>query len=270
MAKLIWDEVGERIYHTGIDRGVLYLQDGTVAVWNGLTNIEEAPNAELKSFFLDGVKYLENLTPSDFVGKLKAFTYPDEFDEVNGITVVAPGLSIHEQSSKSFGLTYRTKIGNDIEGEDFGYKIHILYNVIATPDAYAFSTIQDSGVQPAEFGWSLTGTPQRLGKFRPAVHISIDSRTTPPQVLQLVESQLYGTTKTAPSLPPITEIGEYFGFRGALLIIDFGDGSWMAIDEADNYIDMIDSTFFQIVGADATFLDPDTYTISSTNVGEQD
>jgi hypothetical protein len=269
MPVLEWDQIGERIYQTGVDRGVLYLHDGTVVPWNGLINIEESSNAELKSFFLDGVKYLENLSPSDFLGKLQAFTYPDEFDLVNGIGHVAPGMAIHEQPPKSFNLSYRTKIGNDLEGEEYGYKIHILYNVLANPDTQAFATLQDS-VQPSTFGWTLTGTPQKLDKFRPTVHISIDSRTTPPQILELVEKTLYGTPTHIPSLPSITEIGEYFGYRGALLIIDFGDGSWMAIDESDTYINMINPTTFQIDGADAEYLDLVTYKVSSTNIGEQD
>ena len=269
MAKLVWDQVGERIYQTGVDHGVLYLQDGTVAVWNGLVNIEESTVTELKPFFLDGVKYLENLAPGDFLGKLLAFTYPDEFDSVNGIAHVAPGLHYYEQPPKEFNLSYRTKVGNDIEGEEYGYKIHILYNLLATPDTHAFVTLQDT-TQPVEFGWSLTGTPLKINKHRPTVHISIDSRTTPPEILSLVEGKLYGTATNAPSLPPITEIGEYFGYRGALLIINWGDGSWSAIDESDTYITMIDDTHFQIDGADATYLDPDTYEVSSTNIGEQD
>lgn len=270
MAVLEWDQVEDRIYQTGVDRGVLYLQDGKVAVWNGLIGVEESPNSELKSFFLEGVKYLENLTPSDFIGKLKAYTYPDEFNEVNGIADVAPGLSYHEQPPKSFNLSYRTRVGNALEGEEYGYKIHILYNLLATPDVLAYSTLTDSGIQPIQFGWTLTGTPPRIDRRRPTVHISIDSRTTPPQIMQLLESQLYGTEKTSPSLPPITEVGEYFGYLGALLIIDIGDGTWLAIDESDTYINMLDPTNFEIVGADATFLDPDTYNVSSTNIGEQD
>lgn len=271
MAVLEWDEVGERIYQAGVDRGVLYLHDGTVVAWNGLIDVEESPGAqELKSFYLDGVKFLENLSPSDFVGKLKAFTYPDEFDTVNGIAHVSPGLSYYEQPPKSFNLSYRTKVGNDIEGEDYGYKIHILYNIVAVPDAIAFTT-KSEAVEPITFGWSLTGTPpKQVKKLRPTVHISIDSRTTPPEILKLIESQLYGTKKTAPNLPPITEIGEYFGYRGALLIIDHGDGTWTAIDESDTYVDMIDPTQFEINGADATYLDPDTYNVSSTNIGEED
>ena len=269
MAVLTWDNIGERIYQTGIDHGVLYLHDGTVVPWNGLVDVEESSDQELKSFFLDGVKYLENLSPGDFLGKLKAFTYPDEFDQVNGIAKVAPGLAYYDQPPKSFNLSYRTKIGNDIEGTEFGYKIHILYNVIANPDSYAYTTDKDSGVQPIEFGWSLTGTPPKAIGARPTVHVSIDSRQTPPDILRLVEDKLYGTDTSPPSLPSITEIGEYFGYLGALIIVDHGDGSWSAIDESDTYITMVDDTTFQIVGADATFSDPDTYDISSTNVGQQ-
>lgn len=270
MAVLVWDEISERVYQAGVDRGVLYLQDGTAVVWNGLVSIEESSNEELKSFFLDGVKYLENLTPGDFLGKLSAFTYPDEFDTVNGIAHVAPGLSYHEQPSKSFNLTYRTKVGNGVEGDEYGYKIHILYNLLAIPEGIAYATLQDSGAAPITFGWSLTGTPSKAVRHRPTVHISIDSRTTPPEILRLLENQLYGTETTSPSLPPLSEVGEYFGYRGALLIVDIGDGSWIAIDESDTYIDMDSATQFTINGADATYLDPDTYTVSSTNIGEQD
>ena len=267
MAALVWDKVGERLYQTGIDRGVLYLQDGKVAVWNGLINVEESANSELKSFYLDGVKYLENLSPSDFLGKLTAFTYPDEFDLVNGLSYVAPGMTLYEQPPKSFNLSYRSRIGNDIEGTDFGYKIHILYNVVANPESHAFETITDSDVQPIQFSWNLTGTPPKIKKFRPTVHVSVDSRKTPPEILTLLESQLYGTEKSSPSLPTIQEVAEFFGYLGALLIVDHGDGTWSAIDESNTYITMIDATTFQIDDVDATYLDPDTYQVSSTNVG---
>jgi hypothetical protein len=272
MALLTWDDVGDRVYQTGIDHGVLYLQDGTVAPWNGLVSIEESPSLELKSHYLDGIKYLENLTPNDFQGKLTAFTYPDEFDTVNGIAHVSPGLSYYDQPSKSFNLSYRTKVGNDVEGEELGYKIHILYNIIAVPDSYSYGSIQDSSVAPITFGWSLTGVPQKIAKSRPTVHVSIDSRETPSEILEIIESKLYGTENNPPSLPIITEIGEYFGYRGALIIIDFQDGTWMAIDESNTFINMVDSTNtnFRIDGVDATYLDPDTYNVSSTDVGLED
>jgi hypothetical protein len=267
MATLVWDKTGERFYQTGVDHGVLYLHDGTVVPWNGLIDIEEGSASELRSFYLDGVKYLESLAPGDFIGKLKAYTYPDEFDSVNGMVAVAPGLTYYEQPSKSFNLSYRTRVGNDLDGNDHAYKIHILYNLLANPEAHSFGTISDSSAQPVEFSWSLTGTPPKPDKYRPTVHISMDSRTTPPDILKLVEDTLYGTATTAPSLPTILEISEYFGYLGALIIVDHGNGTWSAIDEADTYITMLSDTEFQIDDADATYLDPDTYTISSTNVG---
>jgi hypothetical protein len=267
MAVLTWDEVGDRIYQTGIDRGVLYLQDGTVAVWNGLISVEETPSWELKTSYLDGVKYLEMLVPSEFQAKLTAFTYPDEFDTVNGIAHVSPGLSYHEQPSKSFNLSYRTKVGNDIENEELGYKIHILYNVIAAPDSYSYGSTQDSSVEPITFGWNLIGVPPKLEKFRPTVHISVDSRTTPPEVLKLIEDKLYGTEDFPPSFPAIDEVTSYFDYVGALIVIDFGDGTWMAIDNAGTFLSMINPTTFSIAGADATMLNATTYEISTTSSG---
>jgi hypothetical protein len=268
MTVLTWDQPGERVYQTGIDHGVLYLNDGTVVAWNGLTGVEESSSMELKSFYLDGAKYLENLIPGDFVGKLKAFTYPDEFELVNGIGSVSPGMNLDNQPVKSFNLSYRTKIGNDIEGTDFAYKIHILYNLVANPDSRSFSTAQDSAVQPVEFSWSLTGTPPKIKKFRPTVHITIDSTKTPPDILKLLEAQLYGTPTSNPSLPSIQDVAAFFGYLGALLIIDHGDGTWSALDESDEYITMVDGTTFQIDNADATYLNSVTYQVSSTNVGQ--
>src|SRR5436190_16773892 len=186
MTALVWDRLGERIYQTGVDRGVLYLHDGTVAVWNGLTSVEESSDSERKAFYLDGVKYLENVIPGDFSAKLKAFTYPDEFYEVNGITTSDLGLGFYDQPSKSFNLSYRTRIGNDVKDLELGYKIHILYNITAVPDSYGFESSKDSGAQPIEFGWSLSGVPPKLPGFRPTVHVTIDSVKTPSDLLKLM------------------------------------------------------------------------------------
>lgn len=265
MATLVWDKPGERIYQAGVDRGVLYLHDGTAVVWNGLTGMEESSDSELKSFYLDGVKYLQNLIPGDFSGKLKAVTYPDEFDRVNGQATGFLGLALYDQPAQSFNLSYRTRIGDDIVGEDFGYHIHLLYNVMAVPDSIGFETSKDSGTQPIEFSWALTGTPEKLKGFRPTVHISIDSKKTSDTLLKQLEDMLYGTATTSPRFPPLQDLAEYFGYLGALIIVDYGNGVWVAVDETDTYITMTDNTTFEIDNADATYLDPDTYEISSTN-----
>lgn len=263
MTALVWDKVDERTYHVGIDRGVLYLHDGTAVAWSGLTGMEETTGSELRSFYLDGVKYLENLSPGDFSGKLRAWTYPDEFDQVNGIMSVAPGLTYYEQPPSSFNLAYRTMIGNGLD-PDFGYKIHLLYNVVANPDIHMFDTFKKESLPPTEFSWVLTGTPPKIGGYRPTVHICIDSTDTPANILEAIEDILYGTETQNPRLPPIDEIKGIFGALGNLIIVDNGDGTWQAIDISDDYITMTNSTTFRIDNADAVYLDVTTYEISST------
>lgn len=264
MAALKWDQIGEKTYQAGIDRGVLYPQDGPAVPWNGLVGMDESPKSELKVYYLDGVKYLENLSPGEFQGKLSAITYPEEFDEVTGLATVTPGLIFHEQQPKSFGLSYRTLVGNDLSGTEYGYKIHILYNLLADPDTRSFKTLSNVS-NPIEFVWNLTGTPPKINKFRPTVHVVIDSLKTPIDVMALIEARLYGSENLSAGLPSIQEVAEYFGFLGALLIIDNGDGSWTALDESDTYITMIDDTTFRIDNVNGTVVG-DTYTISSTNV----
>jgi hypothetical protein len=265
MAVIKWDDISERTYQTGVDRGVLYPQDGPAVAWNGLVSIDESSESDLKAYYLDGVKFLENLSPGEFQGRLKAITYPEEFDQIVGLAIVAPGFIVTEQPSKSFNLSYRTLVGNPIEGTDYGYKIHILYNLLAEPDTRSFSTLSEA-LSPTEFSWTLTGTPLKINKFRPTVHVVIDSRTTPNDIMTLLETRLYGSDTQPASVPSVMEVGEYFGYLGALLIIDNGDGTWTAFDESDTFITMLDDTTFQIDNADAV-IDGDSYTISSTNVG---
>lgn len=264
MAALAWDEFGDRVFHTGIDRGVLYLDDGRFAAWNGLIGVEDTPLKDTASYFYAGVKYLEKITPGDFSGKLRAFTYPDEFDEVNGVSTPADGLSYYDQPSRSFGLSYRTGLGNDTQGTEYGYKIHLLYNLVADPDSVSYETYGNP-LKPAEFAWALTGTPVAVRQGRPTVHISIDSTKTEAVVLQAIEDILYGTDTTSPRLPLPDEVKDLYGAIGVLIIVDNGDGTWTAIDQGDEYITMLDATTFKIDNADATYLDASTYTITTTN-----
>lgn len=264
MAVLQWDKVGERFYQTGVNKAVLYLHDGTVAVWNGLTSVEDTDNSTLTSYWLDGVKYLDSLAPGDFAGKLKAYTYPDEFDRVNGVGEVAEGLRYYDQPSKSFNLSFQTKLANDLEGTEYGYKIHLLYNLIANPETYAFPSLTGGTNAPIEFAWILSGTPPKISGYRPTAHITIDSNETRPDILQSIEDIIYGTDLTNPRFPSIDEIRNIFQAVGALIIVDNGDGTWQAIDYSGTYITMTDATTFRIDHADAVFLDPYTYNISST------
>lgn len=264
MTALAWNQPGERFFETGVDRGVLYLPDGRAVAWNGLTGVDDSDDRELKSFYMDGVKYLQSQTPGDFSAKLKAFTYPEEFDEINGTEEVLPGLSYHNQASKSFSLAYRTRIGNDQYGADYAYRIHILYNVMAVPDDLSFSTLSDS-INLTEFSWTLTGVPKVIEGYRPTAHISIDSRKTDPVRLAEIEKVLYGTPTTNPSLPAIDDLTTAFEFADSLIVVDNGDGTWTAIDLSDQYITMTDPTTFSITADGAVHIDAESYNLSTTN-----
>lgn len=206
--ELVWDEVGERRYETGVDRGVLYLPDGGTVPWNGITELTENRGGEVKSYYTDGVKYLDHQVLGAFSGTLKAFTYPDELDELTGTLPFAPGVFVHDQRSKTFSFSYRTKVGSD-QNEDLGYKIHLVYNVLATPGNAAFSSLADS-VSPQLFEWSLSGTPPIMYGLRPSCHISLHTRSIDPDLLEEIEVLLYGSTfpppGTDPALPSVIDL----------------------------------------------------------------
>lgn len=260
MTALEWDTVGERVYQTGVDRGVLYLMDGTAVAWNGITGVEDGSDVEKNSYYLDGVKFFESITPGDFSGRLKAITYPDEFERVLGNVESPSGVTFHEQPPQRFNLSYRTMIGTDSEGLT-EYKIHLLYNLVAVPDSSAFDSIGAS-VTPVEFAWSLTGTPPPVVGMRPTVHVSIDTRDVGDGFLEYIEDILYGTPSEAPRFPTMDELTA----TDDIIITDHGDGTWSATDEAGEFITMLDADTFQITDVDATYSDPDTYDVSSTNV----
>lgn len=205
MTVLVWDQVGDRRYETGIDRGVLYLPDGGAIPWNGLTSVSEARSREVKSYYLDGVKYLDRHIPGSYAAKLSAYTYPEELETLLGNPEFAPGVTVYDQRAQYFHLSYRTKIGNDVDGEDHAYRIHVVYNVTASPSDATIDTIS-SDVSAKPFEWNLTGTPNLLYGLRPTSHISIHSNRIDPAVLVDVEEVLYGTSEAAPALPPFIDL----------------------------------------------------------------
>lgn len=205
MTSLVWDEVGARRWETGIDHGVLFLPDGSAVPWNGLTSLTEDLTREVKSYWLDGVKYLDHHVPGSFKATLQAFTYPDEFDELMGNAEFAPGVFIHDQRTRLFNLSYRTRVGNDLVGVDHGYKIHVIYNIQASAAAAGYVTLDDNPV-PGAFSWELTGTPEQMFGIRPTSHVSFDSRRIDPDLLETIEGLLYGTELTEPTLPNLVDL----------------------------------------------------------------
>jgi hypothetical protein len=206
MAPLTWDQVGEKLYETGVDHGVLYLQDAagvynTGFSWNGLTTVTESPSgAEPNPQYADNIKYLNLYSAEEFGATIEAFTYPEEFGQCDGTDLPAPGVAVGQQGRKMFGLCYRTKVGNDIDGSDFGYKLHMIWGAQAAPSEKAYATINDSP-EAISFSWEITTTPVPVTGRKPTSLIVVDSTVVTPAELTSLETLLYGQAATPAALP---------------------------------------------------------------------
>lgn len=219
MAILTWDGIGERVYETGVDRGVLYIPNSSGVynngvAWNGLTSVTESPSgAEPSAQYADNVKYLNLFSAEEFGATIEAFTYPDEFAPFDGLGAPSPGVTIGQQSRKSFGLSFRTRIGNDLDGDAHGYKLHMIYGCTASPSERAYSTVNDSP-EAITFSWELTTVPVAVAGYTPTSIITVDSTQVSAGDLAELEQFLYGTAGTDPSLP--TPAAVLAIFSGAL------------------------------------------------------
>ena len=211
MAKLTWDNTGERIFETGVKQGVLYpiQSDGKYTkgvAWNGLTAVTESPSgAEATALYADDIKYLNLLSNEEFGATIEAYTYPDEFAECDGSAELATGVMIGQQKRKTFGLCYRTTIGNDVEGNDYGYKLHLVYGCLAAPSEKGYSTINDNP-DAITFSWEVSTTPVNVEGFKPTSQITIDSTKADPAKLAALEAILYGSAETEAKLPLPDEV----------------------------------------------------------------
>jgi hypothetical protein len=205
MTKLVWDAAGERFFETGVDRGVLYLSNFGYA-WNGLISVsEESSGGEPQPYYVDGYKYVNVAASEEFAATIEAFSAPREFGVCDGTVEIYNGLSVTQQRRQPFGLSYRTRIGNDLDGSDHGYKIHLVYNALAAPSARNNQTIKDSP-EPTTLSWSITTTPVKITAMKPTSHFVIDSRRSNPADLAALEDILYGTASTNPTFPSASEL----------------------------------------------------------------
>lgn len=228
MPLLTWDGVGERFYETGVDKGVLYIPDvaglyNNGVAWNGLTSITESPSgAEASPMYADNIKYLNLYSIEEFSCTIEAFTYPDEFAQFDGIAEPHAGVLIGQQPRKSFGLSYRTRVGNDIEGEELGYKLHLVYGCTASPSEKAFSTINDSP-EAITFSWEVMTVPVAAGSNKPTSIITIDSTKANAGDLAALETLLYGTAGIpeiiSPPTPAVPAINPSLPSPGEILTI---------------------------------------------------
>ena len=212
MAKLTWDASGERLYETGVRQGVLYVQEGGVypkgVAWNGLTAVTEAPSgAEATALYADDIKYLSLMSAEEYGATIEAYTYPDEFMACDGSASLATGVYIGQQKRKTFGMCYRTVLGNDVDNNDYGYKLHLIYGAQAAPSEKAYASINDSP-EAVTFSWEVTTTPVTVTGFKPTACITIDSTKVDAEKLAALEAILYGSEDEEARLPLPDEVAQ--------------------------------------------------------------
>lgn len=264
-----WGNPGTRVFETGVDRGVLYI-DGVGYPWTGLTAVNEAPEGgENRSYYLDGIKYHNGSATEEYKASIEAFTYPDEFMLCDGTAPMMTGMFVTQQKRKSFDFSYRTKVGNDLSGLNHGYKIHLVYNATATPTTRSYRTIGES-TEPSTFSWNIS---TRRTKFenvqfgtKYGSHIIIDSRTTYPWALEALEGFLYGRNNANGNearMPTPEELVDLFVDNSLLKITDNGDGTWTA-EAPESILTMLDEDIFQIDWPSAIYL-PESTTMYTVN-----
>ncbi len=200
MTKLSWDAVGKRFFELGVNQGVLYPAVGPGVVWNGLIGVsQKTSGGEATPYYMDGIKYLNEATNEEFEATLEAFTYPDEFLQYDGM-VDHEGLVFHQQERLTFGLSYRTLVGNDVESKDLGYKIHLVYNALASPTEGNYESMTDNP-EATTFSWDITTSPVIFDGAKPTAHLSMDSTKVLTSLIRNLEKIIYGTSTTAPRLP---------------------------------------------------------------------
>lgn len=222
MSRITWDDTGKRLYETGVKMGVLYpIQEGGLyskgVAWNGLITVTESPSgAEATALYADDIKYLNLLSNEEFGATIEAYTYPDEFAECDGSASLATGVMIGQQKRKTFGLCYRTALGNDVDGNDYGYKLHLVYGCLAAPSEKGFSSINDSP-EAITFSWEVSTTPVSVTGFKPTSQITIDSTKVSAEKLSALEDILYGKAgdeATGPRLPLPNEVATLMATSG--------------------------------------------------------
>lgn len=219
MSKLVWDQIGERYYETGVKQAVLYPQVAGAypkgVAWNGITAVTESPSgAEASPLYADDIKYLNLISNEEFGGTIEAYTYPDEFAICDGSAAVVEGVYLGQQKRTAFGLCYRTVLGNDTDNNDYGYKLHIIYGALAAPSEKAYATINDSP-EAITFSWEFTTTPVNVTGFKPTASITIDSTKVDKDKLAALEAVLYGSESEEARLPLPDEIAQLMGTEAA-------------------------------------------------------
>lgn len=263
MPKLSWSSSSDRVYEAGVDQGVLYVEDDPGVAWVGLITISEnSSGGSVREYYQDGVKYLGLPPREEFSASINAYTSPPEFAACDGSGNAGGGMFVLQQPRKPFGLSYRTLIGNDLDGSKYGYKLHFIYNALADPSQQDHNTL-GAQVEPGTFTWNITATPIAFGSFRATSHYVVDSRYADPTQLAILEEIMYGGEGTLARLPLPAEI--YLILNGSsgddIIVIDNGDQTWTAIG-ADVYVQDNGDGTFTISHWRADLLDVNTFELT--------
>lgn len=277
MTVLQWDQTGERFFETGVDRGVLYIPDSSGAyvngvAWNGLVTVTESPSgAEANAQYADNIKYLNLYSAEEFGATIEAFTYPDEWNQFDGLATPEVGVTVGQQGRPVFGLSYRTRVGNDIAGDDFGYKLHLIYGCQASPSEKAYTTVNDSP-EAITFSWEIATTPVPVAGYRPTSVLTIDSTKVDPTALATLEDFLWGTVGTDPSLP--TPDAVLAIFSGSIVVATATEPTFDNVDTITipsitgvNYVDLADPG--TVLAAGAYVITQDTFIQARPQTGYQ-
>lgn len=260
--RISWDDVSDRKFETGLDRGVLYTNSGLVVPWNGLTAVDETGGESANAYFLDGRPFLYLPKPKEFAATIKAYTYPDEFSTIMGVAEITDGMYLDSQMGDTFGLSYRTLIGDMLNGTDAGYKIHLIYNASVVPPSRSYGTKSDT-INPMEFSWDIQAVPVVVAGYRPTAHVVIDTSHMDATRLAEIETLLYGSETVSASLPSPQDLFDILHFGSEIIITDHGDGTWSAEGSYHN-VYIVEYGIFRIENADAVDNGDGTFTISST------
>jgi len=232
--------------------------------WSGLTGVEEQGGEGAASYYIDGRPFLFLPKPKEYQATLRAYTYPDEFAAVMGLAEATDGMYLDSQPSEAFDLSYRTLVGNAVNGIDHGYKIHLVYNATVTPQAMTYDTLGAS-INPSEFSWDIQAVPVQVEGFRPTAHIIIDTRHMDPMKIAAIEKMLYGDETTTPAMPTPQAIFDLLSYGDTIIVTDLGDGTFSVEGSYEN-VYMIADGIFQVDNVDGADNGDGTFTISSTNV----
>lgn len=267
MSKLEWHRPEDFIFEAGLDRGVLYPEEGTAVAWNGLISVDDGGTSTIKDFYLDGIKYLSTVSARDWKGSLSAYTYPEEFSELIGVSELADGLFADSQMPGRFGLCYRTMVTAPEVDVKQHYKIHLIYNAMASLSSFSNNTLTSGGADPTAFNFELTTVPIRVPNKRPTAHFIVDTRDVDDTTLATLEELIYGTDESDPVLPDIEDLIALL-LVGGVVVTYNGDGTWTAVGSEDDITMFNFGRTFRIDNVAAIYLIPDEVYEFTDAIGE--